>query len=28
LYAGGGLKVVYDLALYLGFRDRPAEHEG
>ncbi len=27
-YAGGGLKVLYDLALYLGFRDRPAEHEG
>lgn len=26
-FAGGGLKVVYDLALYAGFRNRPAEHE-
>jgi len=26
-YAGGGLKIVYDLALYFGFRRRPAEHE-
>ena len=25
--AGGGLKVVYDLALFAGFRNRPAEHE-
>ena len=24
---GGGIKIVYDLALYLGFRHRPAEHE-
>lgn len=26
-FAGGGLKVVYDLALYAGFRGRPAAHE-
>ncbi len=26
-YAGGGLKIVYDFALYAGFRRRPAEHE-
>jgi MFS family permease len=26
-FVGGGLKVVYDLALYAGFRNRPAEHE-
>jgi MFS family permease len=26
-FAGGGLKVVYDLGLYAGFRNRPAEHE-
>jgi predicted MFS family arabinose efflux permease len=26
-FAGGGLKVVYDLALYAGFRHRRAEHE-
>ncbi len=26
-FAGGGLKIVYDLALYQGFRHRPAEHE-
>ena len=26
-FAGGGLKVVYDLALYAGFRNRPAAHE-
>lgn len=26
-YAGGGLKIVYDLALFAGFRNRPAEHE-
>ncbi len=26
-FAGGGLKVVYDLALYAGFRNRRAEHE-
>ncbi|HET7467901.1 MAG TPA: MFS transporter [Candidatus Dormibacteraeota bacterium] len=26
-FAGGGIKIVYDLALYLGFRNRPAEHE-
>ncbi len=27
LFAGGGLKAVYDLALYAGFRRRPADHE-
>ena len=27
-FAGGGTKIAYDLALYLGFRDRPAGHEG
>ncbi len=27
LFAGGGLKIVYDIALYAGFRRRPAEHE-
>jgi MFS family permease len=26
-FAGAGLKIVYDLALYRGFRHRPAEHE-
>lgn len=26
-FAGGGLKIVYDLALYAGFRNRPADHE-
>jgi predicted MFS family arabinose efflux permease len=26
-FAGGGLKVVYDLGLYAGFRNRRAEHE-
>jgi MFS family permease len=26
-FAGGGLKIVYDAALYQGFRHRPAEHE-
>ena len=26
-FAGGGLKIAYDLALYAGFRGRPAEHE-
>lgn len=26
-WAGGGLKIVYDLALYAGFRRRPASHE-
>jgi MFS family permease len=26
-FAGGGLKIVYDLALYGGFRNRRAEHE-
>ena len=26
-FAGGGLKVIYDLALYAGFRNRPAAHE-
>jgi MFS family permease len=26
-FAGGGLKIVYDVALYRGFRHRPAEHE-
>ena len=26
-FAGGGIKIAYDLALYLGFRDRPAAHE-
>jgi MFS family permease len=26
-YAGGGLKIAYDLALYAGFRSRRAEHE-
>jgi MFS family permease len=25
--AGGGLKIVYDIALFRGFRNRPAEHE-
>jgi MFS family permease len=25
--AGGGLKIVYDVALYAGFRNRRAEHE-
>jgi hypothetical protein len=26
-FAGGGLKIVYDLALFGGFRNRRAEHE-
>ena len=26
-FAGGGLKIVYDLALFAGFRSRRAEHE-
>jgi MFS family permease len=26
-FAGGGLKIVYDLALFKGFRKRRAEHE-
>ncbi len=26
-FAGGGLKIVYDLALYGGFRNRRADHE-
>ena len=26
-FAGGGLKAVYDLALYAGFRNRRAQHE-
>ena len=26
-FAGGGLKIVYDLALFRGFRNRRAEHE-
>jgi MFS family permease len=26
-FAGGGLKIVYDIALYAGFRNRPAGHE-
>ena len=26
-FAGGGLKVIYDIALYAGFRNRRAEHE-
>ncbi|HEX2646400.1 MAG TPA: MFS transporter [Candidatus Dormibacteraeota bacterium] len=26
-FAGGGLKAVYDLALYAGYRSRPATHE-
>jgi len=26
-FAGGGLKVIYDMALYAGFRNRRAEHE-
>jgi MFS family permease len=26
-FAGGGLKAVYDVALYAGFRNRRAEHE-
>ena len=26
-FAGGGLKIVYDLALFRGFRHRRAEHE-
>ncbi|HEY0493272.1 MAG TPA: MFS transporter [Candidatus Dormibacteraeota bacterium] len=27
-YLAGALKLVYDLGLFLGFRDRPAAHEG
>jgi len=26
-FAGGGLKIVYDIALYAGYRNRPAGHE-
>ena len=26
-FAGGGLKIIYDLALFAGFRRRRAEHE-
>src|SRR6202011_367820 len=26
-FAAGGLKIVYDLALFAGFRSRPADHE-
>ena len=26
-FAGGGTKIVYDLALYAGFRNRRAAHE-
>jgi hypothetical protein len=26
-FAGGGLKAIYDLALYAGFRNRRADHE-
>jgi MFS family permease len=26
-FAGGGLKIVYDIALFFGFRNRPAGHE-
>jgi len=26
-FAGGGIKVAYDVALYAGFRNRPAAHE-
>ena len=26
-FAGGGIKVAYDIALYAGFRNRPADHE-
>src|ERR1700756_4466592 len=26
-WTGGGLKIVYDLALYAGYRRRPAAHE-
>ena len=26
-FAGGGLKIVYDIALYRGFRNRRADHE-
>ena len=26
-FAGGGLKIAYDIALYAGFRNRRAEHE-
>ena len=26
-FAGGGLKIVYDIALYAGFRNRRADHE-
>ena len=26
-FAGGGLKIVYDLGLFAGFRNRHAEHE-
>ena len=26
-YVGGGLKVVYDLVLFAGYRNRRADHE-
>ena len=26
-FAGGSLKIVYDIALFSGFRNRPASHE-
>jgi MFS family permease len=26
-FAGGGLKILYDIALFAGFRNRPAAHE-
>ena len=26
-FAGGGLKIIYDLALFAGFRNRRAAHE-
>jgi hypothetical protein len=26
-FAGGGLKIVYDLGLFAGFRNRRADHE-
>jgi hypothetical protein len=26
-FAGGGIKIVYDLLLYAGFRNRRADHE-
>lgn len=27
-FAGGGLKIIYDVGLFAGFRRRPADHEG